>query len=191
MHNFKYTKYYFINDCDTNLIKYQDRKINIIFRNYNKKIDVKKILHLRNFCKKKGNKFFLSNNIKLALKLNLDGAYIPSFNKDFSHLSFKLKKKFIILGSAHTINEIRVKEKQGAKFIFISSIFKKNQNYLGLNKFKLLENNTNTKIIALGGINEKNLKILNLTNVWGYAGKSYFKKKGPLKKGPSNILDSN
>ena len=180
MHNFKYKKYYFISDYDTNLIKYQNKKINIIFRNYDKKIDPNKILHLKNFCKKQGNKFFLSNNIKLALRLNLDGAYIPSFNKSFNHLSFKLKKKFILLGSAHSVKEIRVKEKQGAELIFISSIFKKNQNYLGLNKFKLLENNTNSKIIALGGINEENLKILNLTKVTGYSGISFFhKKKAP------------
>ena len=179
MHNFKYKKYYFISDYDTNLIKYQNKKINIIFRNYNEKIEVKKILLLKNFCKKKGNKFFLSNNIKLAIKLNLDGAYIPSFNKNFKHLSFKLKKNFMLLGSAHSVKEIRIKEKQGAKLIFISSIFKKNLNYLGLNKFRLFENYTNSKIIALGGINKKNLKLLNLTNVSGYSGISYFKKKAP------------
>ena len=38
-------------------------------------------LKLKKYCKKKGYKFFLSNNIKLAIKLDLDGAYIPSFNK--------------------------------------------------------------------------------------------------------------
>ena len=38
-----------------------------------------------------------------------------------------LKKNFILLGSAHSIKEIKIKEKQGAKLIFISSIFKKIQ----------------------------------------------------------------
>ena len=190
MHKYKYEKYYFINVFDTNLIKYQDKDTNIIYRNYKTEIDVKKILILKDFCKKKGCKFYLSNNIKLALKLNLDGAYIPSFNKDFSHLSYNLKKKFKLLGSAHSIKEIRVKEKQGMKSIFLSSIFKKNRNYLGMNKFRLIEKYTNTKIIALGGIDSKNLKTLKMTNVSGYSGISFFKKKGPLKKGPLNILDS-
>ena len=76
----------------------------------------------------------------MALELNLDGAYLPSFNKNFNHLSFRLKKKFILIGSAHTIKEIRLKEKQGVKIIFLSSIFKKNKNYLGLYKFKLIKN---------------------------------------------------
>ena len=179
MHKFKYSKYYFISDYDTNLIKYQNKKINIIFRNYNEKIEVKKILLLKNFCKKKGYKLFLSNNIKEALKLNLDGAYFPSFNKNYRHLSFNLKKNFVLLGSAHSIKEINIKEKQGVSSIFISSIFKKNSNYLGLNKFKILQNFTKSKVIALGGINNKNLKLLNLTKVSGFSGISFFKKKAP------------
>ena len=47
-------------------------------------------------CKKKGIQFLLSNNIKLAIKLNLDGIYIPSFNKTKKHLSYSFKKKFTL-----------------------------------------------------------------------------------------------
>ena len=35
--------------------------------------------------------------------------------------------------------------------IIISSIFKKNKNYLGLNRFKLISKLTDKKIIALDG----------------------------------------
>ena len=63
-------------------------------------------------AKKKGFKFYLSNNIKMAIKLNLDGAYIPSFNKSSKHLAFSLKKNFCIIGSAHNLKEIRIKENQ-------------------------------------------------------------------------------
>ncbi len=130
---------------------------------------------IRNFCKKKKYKFFLSNNIKLAIKLNLDGAYIPSFNKDKKHLSFSFKKNFLIIGSAHNNNEIKIKESQNVKILFLSSLFKKNKNYLGVNKFKLLSKRTNKKIIALGGISSVNLKKLKLLNCFGFAGISYFK----------------
>ena len=37
----------------------------------------------------------LSNNVKLAIQLNLDGDYIPSFNKDNNHLSFSKMEKFL------------------------------------------------------------------------------------------------
>ncbi len=67
--------------------------------------------------------------------------------------------------------------------IFLASIFKKKKTLLGLNKFKLLANHTNFKVVALGGINKKNLKKLNLLNIFGYAGISLFntKKNGPQK----------
>jgi thiamine-phosphate pyrophosphorylase len=110
----------------------------------------------------------------LALNLNLDGAYIPSFNKDTKHLSFSIKKKFLMLGSAHNNKEIKLKERQLVKIIFLSSIFKKNKNFLGLNRFKLLSKLTNNKVIALGGVSNKNLKKLKLLNCFGFAGISFF-----------------
>ena len=88
------------------------------------------------------------------------------------------------MGSAHNIKEIRLKEKQKVSLIFISSIFKKNKNYLGLNRFINLEKLTKTNIIALGGINKKNIKKLSLTNCVGFAGISFFKKIRSKKKAP-------
>ena len=178
-------KYYFINKFDTNNINKQDKQTTIIFRNYStKNIDEKQILKIKNYCQKKLIKFYISNNFKLAIKLNLDGVYIPSFNKSFKHLSYKLKKNFEIIGSAHNLKEIRIKEKQNVKKIFLSSLFKENENFLGINKFKLLSKVTDKDIVVLGGISNLNLKKLKLLNQLEFAGISYFEqKKGPL-KGP-------
>ena len=180
MHNKILNKYYFINKFDQSHIDKQDKRTSIIYRNYNEKLDEKLILKLKNYCKKKGNKFLLSNNMKLAIKLNLDGAYIPSFNKEKKHLAYSVKKNFILLGSAHNIYEIRTKELQNVNAIFLSSIFKKNKNYLGINKFKSLYLLSGKPLIALGGISVNNLKKLALTNCHGFAGISFFEqKKGP------------
>ena len=175
MHNYYQLKYYFINDFDTKIIDKQDKQTVIIFRNYSLNIiNENKILKIKNYCKKNRKIFFLSNDIKLAIKLNLDGVYIPSFNKDTKHLSYTFKKKFQILGSAHSLKEIKIKEAQKTNKIFISSIFKKNKNFLGINKFKLLSNLTKKEVVALGGISKKNIKLLNLTNSNQFAGISYF-----------------
>ena len=168
------SKYYFINKLDTNNISKLDKNTGIIFRNYGSKNNLKTILALKKFCKKNGYKFFLANNVKLALNLKLDGTYIPSFNNDTNHLSFSKTKNFLILGSAHNNKELKIKELQGVKIIFLSSIFKKNKNYLGINRFKLLSQKTERKIVALGGISCKNLKKIKLLNCFGFAGISYF-----------------
>ena len=168
-------KYYFINKFDTNIINKQDQQTIVIYRNYSTNFeDKEEILKIKNYCKKKSIKFYLSNNIKLALKLDLDGAYIPAFNKNFKHLSYSFKKKFKIVGSAHNLKEIRIKENQKVEKIFLSSLFKINKNFLGINKFKLLSKLSRKKIVALGGISKNNKKKINLLKKVDFAGISYF-----------------
>jgi len=168
-------KYYFINKFDTNVIDKQDKQTSIIYRNYLvKNIDENLILKIKKYCRKKTIKFYLSNNIKLAIKLDLDGAYIPSFDKSLKHLAYSYKKNFKIIGSAHNLKEIRIKELQNVEKIFLSSLFKKNKNFLGINKFKSFSKLSEKNIVALGGISKKNEKKLSLISQADFAGISYF-----------------
>ena len=63
---------------------------------------------------------------------------------------------------------------EGGNIIFLSSLFKKNKNYLGINKFKLISKLTKKKVVALGGISKNNLKKMRLLNCFGFAAISYF-----------------
>ena len=186
MHVSIMNKYYFINKFDTKNIDKQTLNTGIIYRNYDEEDSLKTVIKLKNYCKKKGYKFFLSNNVKLSINLNLDGAYIPSFNKSINHLSYSKSKNFLLLGSAHNNKEIKIKERQGVSILFLSSIFKKNKNYLGLNKFQLLSKLTNKKVIALGGISVRNFKKLSLVKCEGFAGISFFQKKTASFRRPFN-----
>ena len=175
MHDKILKKYYFINSFDTNIINKQDKRTTFIYRDYKtSKLDTNKILKLKTFLKKRGNKFLLANNFKMALKFKLDGVYLPSFNNKFDHLNYSTYSKFIVLGSAHILKEIRIKELQKVQGIFISSLFKKNNNFLGINKFKIISRYSKKKIVALGGISKKNINQIKLTNASSIAGISYF-----------------
>ena len=94
--------------------------------------------------------------------------------------SFSLPKNFKIIGSAHNLKEIKVKDKRGCKEIFISPIFKiaKSKKFLGIVKFNLLTLKNKSSFIALGGINELNYKILRLAKIKGFASISWAKKNG-------------
>ena len=120
--------------------------------------------------------------MRLALILKFDGVYIPSFNKKINFTFNKNIKNFKIIGSAHNIFEIKNKEKQGVEYIFLSPLFKvsKSNKFLGILKFNNLSRSTNKRIVALGGINKFNIKKLNMLNVVGFAGISYFQKKTAL-----------
>ncbi len=151
-----------------------DDNTSIIYRNYEKENYLSNLIKLKNYCRKKGIELYLSNNFKLALKLGLDGAYIPSYNSELSHLCYNYKKNFNLIGSAHNLKEIRIKELQKVNKIVLSSVFKKNKNYLGFYKFNLKSKFTSKEVIALGGVSKKNFKRLELINCSSFAGISYF-----------------
>ena len=85
----------------------------------------------------------------MAWNLDLDGYYIPAFNKSLKHLSLYRKKNFLIIGSAHNLGEINYKIKQKCELIFLSPIFKveKKSNFLGLNVFRNITNQSKKKLL--------------------------------------------
>ena len=172
--------YYLTDKFDSKEINKLDKKTIIIYRNYKENSKNLGLLkEFKKFCKTKKLKLILANDFKLALNLRLDGAYIPSFNKSVSHLSYSLNKNFMTIGSAHNIKEIRIKERQEVDHIVLSSLFKKNKNYLGLYRFKTLKNLTKKNVVVLGGVTENNKKKIKLLNCHSFAGVTYFKKKAP------------
>ena len=173
MHLSTYKIFYFINDFNKDHIIKLKKNISLIYRNYDKEINIQYLKEIRDFCKSRGLKIYLANNLKVAISLKFDGIYIPSFNKTMIR-NDNLKKNFLILGSAHNLTEIREKEKQGVNSLFLSPIFhKENKKALGLYKFKNLQKLTKTKIDALGGMNQKNINKLGLIKINQFASISY------------------
>ena len=173
--------FYFIDKYNIDELTNLEKNIDLIFRNYNKKLEIDEIKSIQKFCKINKRNLYLSNNIKLALRLGLSGVYIPSFNNNLNFASkHSLPNKFEIIGSAHNVNEIKVKKLQKCSKIFLSPIFKskKNQKFLSTIKFNLTTMTEDVDFIALGGINKNNYKKLRLTKVVGFAGISWIKKNG-------------
>ncbi len=173
--------YCFVDEFNLSDLSKLSKNINIIYRNYNNINHEHNILKLKKFCINSKNKLYLSNNIKLSLKLGLNGVYIPSFNKKLNFLkTFSLPKSFKIIGSAHNLREIYTKQMQKCDEIFLSPIFKteKSKRFLDISKFNLIAINTNLDCIALGGINQKNFKKIKLLKTKGFATISWAKKNG-------------
>jgi thiamine-phosphate pyrophosphorylase len=173
-----------IKDIDLKNIKIRN-KFFIIYRN-NKKIDeFSDLLKFRKICKLKTIKFYIANDIKLAILLKSDGIYLSSFNKELKFLNFK-KFNFEIIGSAHNFKEISNKIKQGCSSILFSKLFLVDYNikapHLGVIKFNNFFK-ISKKLIPLGGIKNHNLNHLNNVSSEGFAILSEVKKK------PANIIN--
>ena len=175
MHIKNLKRYYFINRFEYSHLINLDKNISFIWRNKDKETPINTLIKLRDFCKRNQRSFYISNNVKLAKRINADGVYISSKNRNLNLRTDKFKKKFKILGSAHNLREIRLKELQNIEEIFLSPLFKEKTNQqLNIYKYLKLRKITKMKDISLGGINNKNIKKLNMIKPFGFAGISYF-----------------
>src|SRR6056300_741854 len=98
----------FINNYNLNELSTLKNNINLIYRNYEEKIDINSIKKIQAFCKKTNRKLFIANDFKVAFKLDLDGVYLPSFNQHLNIIGKRRKRNFKIIGSAHNIKEINI-----------------------------------------------------------------------------------
>ena len=155
----------------------------VVYRNYNASKRETELIKIAKACKKKRYQLFVSNDIKLMLKVRADGIYIPAFNKTKKFCNLE-KKNITILGSAHNQKEIREKISQKCQAIFLSPIFyvEKSTNFLNIYKFNYLSRSSATNILALGGITEHNIRKLRLLHIKGFGGITIFKKKPALKR---------
>ena len=165
MKNNKIDYYIFIEELNEKIKK---NIINLKKRKLRLKIIIldKNPLIISNFAKKNSISFFVKDNIKLAKLVNAQGIFLTNKNKILRN-NIKATTKLEVIGSAHNQYEYYIKEKQNCSTIMLSPIFY-NTKYspnkiLFVPRFNLITLNWKRNITALGGINFKNLKLVNLT----------------------------
>ena len=183
MHKYLPNFFVFLDRYNSLTFENNNTNLGVVYRNYNDPKRETELIKIAKACKKKRYQLFVSNNIKLALKVRADGIYIPSFNRTKKFFNLE-KKNLTILGSAHNQKEIREKISQKCRAIFLSPIFyvEKSINFLNVYKFNSLSRSNKVNILALGGIAEHNVHKLRLLHTKGFGGIGIFKKKPALKR---------
>ena len=64
----------------------------IIYRNYNAERREVELIKIAKACKASRNQLFVSNDVRLAIKVKAEGIYIPSFNKTKTYANLEKKK---------------------------------------------------------------------------------------------------
>lgn len=172
----KYQYYFFSNELNKNIIEniLKVKNISYVYTGEeNKHTDVYTI---RDFCKKNHINFIISNNVNLAIKTRANGIHIPA---NVRHNSIKYKRFKEIIGTTHDQLDYFFKEKQDCQKIFLSPLFHNpkysNNQIMGTIKFNLISLNWRLKKLALGGINNKNVKKLNSINgIFGFGFRRLF-----------------
>ena len=179
LENFFFTSY-LDNTIKNNLRKFKN--ISIVYNTQENSLNINEFLKIKEFCKKEKIKIYILDNIKLAIKLGTDGIFITSQNKKIYQ---PYKKSFKFIGTAHNQREFYFKTYQKCEYLFLSPIFYNpkysNNKILQITRFNLIALNWKKKLIALGGINNKNLKKIYLTRSCGVGFVSWI-NKSPIKK---------
>jgi thiamine-phosphate diphosphorylase len=136
--------------------------------------------HIRPFLIR--TKLIINGSLDVALAAQADGIHLQKENLPVS----EVRKKYpsLIIGySAHSAEEIRQAELDGATYVFASPVFApiSKVSYLSPIGCEELTNwiaDCKTSVIALGGITSSNLKDVAKTGAGGVAGISLFLKNG-------------
>jgi thiamine-phosphate pyrophosphorylase len=176
------TAFYFVDQINESIISIisEFKNISLIYQNKNNSLfNLPDLTNIKKFCNKNNIKFYVTDNIRLAIKIGANGIYLT---KDYNRMlhNFNYKKEFTILGSVHNQLEYFKKNNQKCKKFFLSPIFY-NKKYsinriLGVLKFKLISKDWKNDVIPLAGINHKNVKRIALVNRKFFAFGSWKKK---------------
>ena len=77
------------------LLKKRNKFI-IIYRARDKHENIQRLKWFKKECSKRAIKFYIANDLSIAIKCKADGLYISSYNKKYYHIEF-LKKTLKII----------------------------------------------------------------------------------------------
>ena len=148
----------------------------IIIRPYNLK---NKNMYIKNIIKssRKESLIILIAGIYHSIPYS-NGNHVPKW------MNQKPNHNKIISVSIHGFKDIRRSMNLKANLAFISPVFEtsshNNKNYIGVVKLGLLSRRFKIPVIALGGINEKNIKLLRSMPIHGCAGIDVYEKQANI-----------
>ncbi len=119
---------------------------------------------IKKICKKYKVKFLINDDPFLSKKLNADGCHLGQKDIDFLTAKKILNNKIIGITCHNSQKLAKISQNCGADYIAFGSFYKtktkKVKYYADLKILKWAKKNLNILIVAIGGINNNNYKIL-------------------------------
>ncbi len=131
-------------------------------------------IRVRILCNKYNVTFIVNDRVDVALISNADGVHLGKDDIPIKEAIKLLGKNKIIGATAHSLKEAKIAEEQGADYIGYGHIFHtttkiKNDDPKGLLNLQKILNSINIPVLAIGGINKKNIESVLHTLVYGVA----------------------
>ncbi len=129
---------------------------------------------IRDICKSRGITFIVNDRVDIAMAVEADGVHLGQDDFPISLARKILGDDFIIGGSASSFEELKRCMDEGADYIGFGSVFPTSSKpdagpEQGVDMLKEVVKMSTIPIVAIGGINESNLRDVLLTGVHGIA----------------------
>ncbi|MCI0448981.1 MAG: thiamine phosphate synthase [Chlorobi bacterium] len=131
-------------------------------------------IKIKKLCSKHKVLFIINDRVDIALISKADGVHLGKQDISIKDTRKLLGKNKIIGGTAHSLKEAIKREKEGADYIGFGHIYPtesklKKAKPKGINYLKRVVKKVKIPVLAIGGINQVNIKDVICTGVHGAA----------------------
>lgn len=128
---------------------------------------------LKNVCAEYHVPFVVNDSVEIAMDIDADGVHVGQSDIKGRDIRAMIGPDKILGISAGTVEEAVAAEKAGADYIGVGAVFgtstKKNARNLSIEKLQEISNSVSIPVVAIGGINAKNIESLAGSGVDGVA----------------------
>ena len=128
---------------------------------------------LKDLCARYKVPYVVNDSVEIALAIDADGVHVGQSDMQGRDIRSLIGPERILGISAGTVEEAIAAEKAGADYIGVGAVFgtstKKNARNLTVEKLREIRSDVSIPVVAIGGINAKNLLELSGSGVDGVA----------------------
>lgn len=128
---------------------------------------------LKDICAEYHVPYVVNDNVEIALSCNADGVHVGQSDIKGRDIRAIIGEDKILGISAGTVEEACAAERAGADYIGVGAVFgtstKKNARNMSVEQLKEIVNAVTIPVVAIGGINEKNIAELEESGIDGVA----------------------
>lgn len=130
-------------------------------------------LEMRELCARYGVPFIVNDNVEIAVKCKADGIHVGQKDMEAGNVRAIVGENMIIGVSAQTVEQAVAAENAGADYLGVGAVFttttKLDANAVSYQTVKAICEAVSIPVVAIGGINKRNMTELAGTGVDGVA----------------------
>jgi thiamine-phosphate pyrophosphorylase len=130
-------------------------------------------IKMKALCERYQVPFVVNDNVEIAIKSNAHGVHVGQDDMEASNVRELIGKDKILGVSVQTIEQAIEAEKKGADYLGVGAVFPTNSKddaaEVSLETLKIICQNVNIPVVAIGGINLNNINQLKNTGIAGVA----------------------